>query len=289
MFGQALTRDHPAAVACRLTGDGTVRQSKDDDARAQAGRDSPDSAVDAGSDGRSINPGSVEWLARAAIARLAREAAVRAGASPPLPESVVAGFCEHLVAGDYAAAEAVVRRLTTHSQDYAKIADGLLSRAARRLGESWEADKLSFADVSVAVAQIFRLNQAFRQRNVPLVRGPERLGIFATIPGQPHNLGLVLAAEAFRGEGWQIDLRLDTPARDIIEIARRQRPALIGLTISREDRRHQMAHLILSLRALPMPIRIMLGGRGALGLARILPRGQIDRVVTDITSALREA
>ncbi len=50
-----------------------------------------------------------------------------------------------------------------------------------------------------------------------------------------------------------------------------------------------MAHLILSLRALPMPVRIMLGGRGALGLARILPRGQIDRVATDITSALREA
>ncbi|PWK61022.1 cobalamin B12-binding domain-containing protein [Roseicyclus mahoneyensis] len=267
-----------------------MRQSKDDEARAQAGRDTADSATDAGSEAGGVNPGSVEWLARAAIARLAREAAERAGASaPPLPDSVVASFCDHLVAGDYAAAEAVVRRLTTHSQDYAKIADGLLSRAARRLGEGWEADKLSFADVSVAIAQIFRLNQAFRQRNVPFVRGPERLGIFATIPGQPHNLGLVLAAEAFRGEGWQIDLRLDTPARDIIDIVRRQRPGLIGLTISREDRRHQMAHLILSLRALPLPIRIMLGGRGALGLARILPRGHVDRVVTDITSALREA
>jgi methanogenic corrinoid protein MtbC1 len=178
--------------------------------------------------------------------------------------------------------------LTARRQNYAQISDGLLSLAARKLGRGWEDDQLSFADVSVAVAQIFRLNQAFRQRNVPLVRGTGKLAIFATLPGQPHNLGVVLAAEAFRTQGWKVDLRLDTPAREIVEIAQRLRPALVGLTISRDDRRHQLAHLVVSLRALPMPFRIMLGGRGAQGLARTLPRGHVDRVVTDIGSALRE-
>ena len=264
-----------------------MRQTNDEDRRAGPAEDVPQTA-----DARpaEVSPSSVEWLARAAIARLAEEAAARAGpAANAVPASLVSHFCDLLVAGDYAGAEAMIRRMTALRQNYTQISDGLLSEAARRLGRGWEEDRLSFADVSIAVAQIFRLNQAFRQRNVPLVRAGEPLAIFATIPGQPHNLGLVLAAEAFRGQGWQVDLRLDSPGREIVEIVQRLRPVLVGLTISREDRRHQLAHLILSLRAQPVPIRIMLGGRGAHGLSRILPRGSVDRVVTDIASALKEA
>jgi len=267
-----------------------VRRSNDDDGRMRPAEDAPETGGDLGQGPSGVNPRSVEWLARAAIARLAAEASTRSSGSNDLvPDGVIDAFCGMLIAGEFAAAESLVRRLTARRQNYAKIADGLLSEAARRLGRRWEEDTLSFADVSIAISQIFRLNQTFRQRNVPLVRGSDRLALFASIPGQPHNLGLVLAAEAFRGEGMQVDLRLDTPSREIVEIAQRVRPTLIGLTISREDKRHQLAHLILSLRALPVPFRIMLGGRGALNLARVLPRGHVDRVVTDIASALKEA
>jgi methanogenic corrinoid protein MtbC1 len=266
-----------------------VRRDKGE-GRADPSGDATSDGADGVPDRARVDPVGVEWLARAAIARLAAEAALRAGPEPAaLSDHVVEHFSELLAAGDYAAAEAVLHRLTGQRQDYARIADGLLSRAARRLGQRWEEDSLSFADVSVAVAQIFRLNQAFRQRHVPIRRGAARLGLFATLPGQPHNLGLVLAAEAFRGQGWDVELRLDTPSREIVELAQRHRPSLIGLTISREDKRHQLAHLILTLRALPVPFRIMLGGRGAVAIARVLPPGQVDRVVSDIASALREA
>lgn len=267
-----------------------MRYSNDGDGRMRPTGAVSEQGDDQGPASKGVNTGSVEALARSAIARLAQEAAARAGAQPHVvPEGVIVAFCSLLVEGEYVAAESMMRRLTARRQNYAQIADGLLSEAARRLGRGWEDDSLSFAEVSVAIAQIFRLNQTFRQRNVPMVRVGDRLGLFATVPGQPHNLGLVLAAEAFRGEGWQVDLRLDIPAREIVEAAQRSRPTLVGLTISREDKRHQLAHLILSLKALPVSFRIMLGGRGAHGLARILPRGHVDRVVTDISSALMEA
>jgi methanogenic corrinoid protein MtbC1 len=232
---------------------------------------------------------SVEALARAAIARLAGEGAGAGAGEPALSEEAIEGFCALLVAGDYRGAEKMLTGLTARRQSYARIADGLLTEAARRLGTRWEEDRLSFADVSVAIAQIFRLNQAFRQRNVPLRRGPERLALFVTLPGQSHNLGLVLAAEAFRTAGWQVDLRLDTPMLDAVETARRLRPELVGLTISREDKAHQLELLTTELRDLPVRLRIMVGGRGAEAFARRLPPGRIDRVVTDIASALRES
>lgn len=288
--GESRCRD-TLAVPMTVQASGGVSVRRD---RTEGRADPQGDATEAGADGPatapSLVPASVEGLARAAIARLAAETGLRAGPTPPaLSDHVVDGFTDLLVAGDHAGATAVLRRLTGQRQDYARIADDLLSRAARRLGQGWEEDRLSFADVSLAVAQIFRLNQAFRQRHVPIRRSGGRLALFATLPGQPHNLGLVLAAEAFRGEGWDVELCLDTPARVIVDLALRHRPALVGLTLSREDKRHQLAHLIASLRALPVPFRIMLGGRGAFGLARVLPPGQVDRVVSDIASALREA
>jgi methanogenic corrinoid protein MtbC1 len=228
---------------------------------------------------------SVEGLARAAIARLAREGAPVA----PVSEAQTEAFCALLVSGDYRAARRMLAELTSHRESYAHLADGLLSAAARRLGERWEADSLSFADVSVAIAQIFRLNQAFRQRHVPIRRDAGRLALFVTLPGQSHNLGLVLAAEAFRAEGWQVELHLDAPMAEVLDAARRLRPELVGLTISREDKRHQLEFLTAELRTLPWRVRIMLGGRGAEAFARHLPAGRIDRVVSDIASALREA
>lgn len=236
--------------------------------------------------GRPSTP-SVEGLARAAIARLARDGDGEGG--PEISEEAIEAFCAMLVAGDYRGAEKMLSGLTAQRQSYARIADGLLSEAARRLGARWQDDRLSFADVSVAVAQIFRLNQAFRQRNVPIRRGAERLALFVTLPGQSHNLGLVLAAEAFRNAGWQVEMHLDAPMQEVLDAARRLRPELVGLTISREDKRHQLELLTAELRGLPVRLRIMLGGRGAAEFARRVPPGRIDRVVTDIASALREA
>jgi methanogenic corrinoid protein MtbC1 len=235
--------------------------------------------------GDTLPAASVEGLARAAMARLVRESLPRQA----VPDHEMDAFCARLVAGDYRGAERMLSDQSAKRQSYARIADGMLSEAARRLGESWEEDKLSFAEVSVAIAQIFRLNQAFRWRHRPMRRERERLALFVTLPGQSHNLGLVLAAEAFRNEGWQVELHLGAPMQEVLDAARRLRPELVGLTISREDKRHQLELLTTELRRLPMRVRIMLGGRGAAGFARQVPAGRIDRVVTDISSALREA
>jgi hypothetical protein len=104
------------------------------------------------------------------------------------------------------------------------VADGLLSAAARRLGEMWQR-RASFLEVSIAVSLIFRLNHEHAQRHVPIAREPDlRQAVFATLPGQAHNLGLVLAAEAFRQADWQVTLLLDTSMGMILDRVRRLRP-----------------------------------------------------------------
>jgi methanogenic corrinoid protein MtbC1 len=231
---------------------------------------------------RVASPEGVEALARVALERLARRDSAAA-----VPPALLEGFCTLLAAADYRGAERMLAAATRGRPGHVRMADGILSAAARRLGEKWEADEMSFAEVSIAVAQIFRLNQAFAQRNAPWTRqGDRRLALFAMLPGQVHNLGIVLAAEAFRQQDWQVTLLLDTPGRDILERVRRMRPEAVGLSVSVNDRTHHVEYLLRELRALPLQFAILLGGAGAAGLAARVPKKWRVTVVTDIATAL---
>jgi MerR family transcriptional regulator, light-induced transcriptional regulator len=231
-----------------------------------------------------VAPGPVEALARLALARLA-ERPGRNDLSPAFLDS----FCTLLLEGNYRATERILETMTGGRAGYAEAADGILAAAARHLGEKWQEDGASFAEVSVAVAQIFRLNQAFGQRHTPWTRiSGQRLAIFATLPAQAHNLGIVLAAEAFRQQGWQVKLLLDTTGKDVVERVRRMRPEVVGLSVSVNDRRHQVEYLVGELRALPLRFRVLVGGSAARDFAANVPRGWRVEVVTDIATALRD-
>ena len=184
-------------------------------------------------------------------------------------------------------AERVLRAAAHRRAGYAQVADGLLSAAARRLGQMWQSDEISFFEVSIAVSLIFRLNHDHAQRYVPIARDATlRQAVFATLPGQAHNLGLVLAAEAFRQEDWQVALLLDCATGLILDRVRRLRPEVVGLSVSNMDRTHQVERLIGDLRALPIGFRIILGGSAAERVFNALPQQQGVDVVGDIQMAL---
>lgn len=250
-------------------GDGATmaRRYQDD----SIGGPAPDLAADA-----------ITGLARRALDRVAG----RLGATEMSPECVES-FCRLLTSGNAIGAERVLRAAAQRRQGYAQVADGLLSAAARRLGEMWEQDKVSFFEVSIAVSLIFRLNHDHAQRNLPIRRDPRlRQAVFATVPGQAHNLGLVLAAEAFRQADWQVMLLLGSSLGLILDRVRRLRPEAVGLSVSNLDRRHQLETLIDDLRALPFPARILLGGTAADEMIAALARPHGVVVVHDIRSAL---
>jgi methanogenic corrinoid protein MtbC1 len=225
---------------------------------------------------------AVSDLARRALERLASGQG-DAGVSAAFVES----FCRLLMAGDKVAAQRMLRAATQRRAGYARVADGLLSAAARRMGEMWQTDEASFPEVSIGVSLIFRLNHEHARRHMPIRRDPAlRQAVFATLPGQAHTLGLVLAAEAFREADWQVTLLLDASMAHVLDRVRRLRPEIVGLSVSNLDRKHQLEHLIGDLCTLPFKFRILLGGTAADDLAEALPHLRAIRVVHDIQSTL---
>lgn len=229
------------------------------------------------------DPAAVEDLARHALERLA----TRAPHTDTSPE-FLDRFITTLSSRNTEDAKAILQAMTYRKAGYAAIADGLLAATARRLGEKWDSDEMSFAEVAAAITQIFRIHQTFRPRQRPLSRIKGwPLSIFATLPGQSHNLGLVMAAEAFRQARWQVEVLLDTPGKMIMEEVRRRRPDAVGLSISVHDKAHQIEYLIRELNGLPTSFPILLGGSAADELADTLPPHLGVTAVHDIEEALR--
>lgn len=202
----------------------------------------------------------------------------------------VRAFAALLAEDRYDVAERLLLRLCAGRKSYIEIADSLLAGVARSAGERWEADEVSFADVTLVVNNLLRLRHALSEADVvATVHGRGATALFAALPTQSHTLGLTLAAEAFRQDGWAVKLLLRASADEIVDYARTRRPDVIGLTAGRHERLQDITELAERLKGLPSCGPILLGGHAAQAMSTSGPKGPVDAVVADIEGALRVA
>jgi len=241
----------------------------------------PDKALDAE---------ALAGLAGAAVRRLAalRRAAPEGPVAVPAP-CEAEGLCTRLVRGDAEGAADLVRRHCARDGRYACLSDGLLADAARRLGAGWDADSLSVIDVSVAVATLLRVHAILRsEAGERDLRHRPRV-LFIGLSGQAHTLGILLAAEAFRREGWDVALRLGIGEGAAVDEAGGDGAALVGLSAGRAEGLERLCGLAERLRRLPDPPGIIVGG-AACSRGGAAARGlAADCVATRIDDALSYA
>lgn len=202
----------------------------------------------------------------------------------------VRAFAALLLEDRYDVAERLMLRLCAGRKSYIEIADTLLAGVARSLGTRWEADEVSFADVTLVMGNLLRLRRALSEADVNATAdGRGATVLFAALPDQSHTLGLTLAAEAFRRDGWSVKLLLNAPADEIVDHAKTRRPDMIGLTAGRHERLQDITEIAGRLKGLPSCGPILLGGHAAEAFSTRGAKALVDAVVTDIEGALRFA
>lgn len=136
----------------------------------------------------------------------------------------------------------------------------LLAPAARRLGDLWCDDCLSFADVTIGQVALQRLMRAFSAiflRDCPAPH-PHRRILLTPMPGEQHSFGHAMAADFFRRAGWQVEAEpMELPAT-LLSAVRETRFELVGISLATTTRMRELAALIRGLRAA--------AGRRALGV-----------------------
>lgn len=155
-----------------------------------------------------------------------------------------------------------------------------LAPAARRLGSLWDADQVTFTDVTVGVGRLQDLQHQLDDRLVPAVAPREAPRVLlATVPGEQHAFGLSMTASLLHRRGWDVSGAPSRRADDLFAAAGTGWYEVIGLSLGCERHLETLDALVERLRAssLNTNVRIAIGGRVAIAQPELLAASLDDQ------------
>lgn len=179
------------------------------------------------------------------------------------PEHVDA-MMRAVMAEDTAAALALVRSLGASGVSLEAIYLDLLSPAARKAGEMWEADLCSFTDVTIGLWRLQEVMHEVGMANAipPRTAEPPHRVLLRQTPGEQHSFGLNMVAEFFRRAGWQVHDDSTEAGSDPVANVRGRWFDVVGLSLSGERHLDVLATTIHAIRKASRNrgVGIMVGG-----------------------------
>lgn len=215
-----------------------------------------------------------------------------------LPDQVVGAddvqeFTDLLLEGSARAVMGLIARLDGDGISRSAILLDLFAPAAKRLGELWETDVYTFADVTIAMGT---LQQALRllapePSDLDAETAPRRSILLALVTGEQHSFPVQILDAFFQYAGWTVETDLSFDVARVGAILRKRRFDAIGLSISRDSLLDQLACDIQVLRRVSrnQSLVILVGGRVFSGHPELVSRIGADATADDARSAVRVA
>lgn len=209
--------------------------------------------------------------------------------SEPLSPDTIEKFALYSLSSGHDSLMAIIGTLLQQGVALESIYVDLLGPAARRLGEFWEEDRVSFADVTIALGRLQRIVRDLSlhgPNELPMSSG--RAALFAAAPGEQHTFGLVIIEEFFRRSGWRTWAELSGSISDVVSAVQAHDFDLFGMTASSDERLDQIAPMIMSVRKASRnrDITVMVGGRLFVERPDLVARVGADAMATDARQAV---
>jgi methanogenic corrinoid protein MtbC1 len=133
----------------------------------------------------------------------------------------------------------------------------------RAVGEAWHEGRLTIGQEHLVTAEVRSLVGALARLREPAAGAPRVL--IATVEGEPHELGALVAALLATGAGAApFYFGPGLPPRELVAASRRLRPRAVVLSMSGADERARVTEAVLELaRTLPAGTTCWVGGAGA--------------------------
>ncbi len=169
----------------------------------------------------------------------------------------------------------------------------LLAPAARRLGDLWLADRLSFIDVTAGLSRLQGIMRAlgpdFDGDSPGLIHGKKIL--LAPVSGEQHIFGLSVVAAFFRRAGWDVTFEPRILFEDLLCLVRAHRYTAIGLSVAGDKFLDMMPKHVEALRraSLAENVTLLAGGPAFLTDPDLNRRIGVDAVARDATEAVQMA
>ena len=157
------------------------------------------------------------------------------------------GLYAVIVAGEETQARHRLERLAA-GVPLIDLCEHVIAPALRRLGDAWEAGRVSIAQEHRASAICERLIATHARQPAGRPRGT---AVVATLPGERHNLPSLMAAACLRGDRWLVHhLASDLPVEEVTRLAGEVGAGLVVLSSARSEttRQAQQAAVALARR-----------------------------------------
>lgn len=229
---------------------------------------------------------TVKSLAEEVLERVYRRGAqhVRPDVHDPTPDQI-----EHLAFAlmdpDIEASRDFIADVQSAGATTEEVYLAYLAGAARKLGEWWTEDHVSFMDVRLATSRIYGLLRALESEIDPVMHQETPSALFMSVPGETHTLGVQIAADLFRRQGWDIELLLDKGHDELVNAAEAMQPAVIGVSAAGDHSFVAMARLIVALRIHCPDTLIAISGAVVREAGDLLDDLAPDAKVQDVTTA----
>ena len=245
--------------------------------------------------GRGIR--QVAGLATEELTRLVREDEVarrrvaqrEEPVGPPSVGESVDRALELARAVDAPGLESLLRR-TAAALGVPVFLDAVVAPLLRRMGEEWKAGRLTVAQEHLATAIIQRVLEG-TMHFLAAPHGAPNL-LVATLSGEQHKMGALLAATAAAAEGWRVTyLGPDLPAVEIAGAAVAAGARMVGVSVVHlADRERVLTELRTVRSRLPASVPLLAGGAGAVALSPELDDPGIHVVadLSELRAALRK-
>lgn len=199
-------------------------------------------------------------LAREVILRVASKDSTLEHVSHEATQEELETLCKALISDDDKAAANIVIGLRASGANAEEIYIKQLAAAARMLGDLWDQDRVNFSQVTVGTGRMFAIMRSMRHLFEPKIPAQDKTAIFASVPGEDHTLGVRMAADIFRKEGWEISLKVGLDHDQLVAEIEQLPTGIVGLSIGGGHSVEALSRLVVALHiSCPQAIMMVSG------------------------------
>lgn len=197
-------------------------------------------------------------------------------------------ICLALLSDDDKAAAVMIAGLRAEGIDAEAIYLKHLAGAARMLGEWWEADRVSFTQVTIASSRMFSIMRGMRHLFEPTNPAEEKTAIFASVPGEDHTMGVRMAADLFRKEGWEISLKVGMDHDALLAEIEKDPTSIVGLSISGRHSIDELSKLVVAIHICCPQVQLLVSGQDVEQTKPLLSLMGLDGIAVDVEEAKQQ-
>ncbi len=166
------------------------------------------------------------------------------------------------------------------------VFDEVVRRAMEIVGSAWESGRWSISQEHLATVALMGALARLRPASTDDARiGP--VAVLAAPEGEQHVTGLTCLAQVLEGHGWRVEnLGANVPGDDLQRYVAGREVDLVALSIVSADRLPELMQSVRLLREAPgrpVPLPIIVGGRGVAGVEGEIP--DVDHVGRSLAEA----